>query len=108
VPLGGRAGSHQSARAFVPHLTVGQWAAGAELDAALSELRAGWAALRWRVDSLALLSRAGPDEPFAVHARVLLADGAGGRCRWELVEPPQPYRPEPPPQRALAPSPLAV
>jgi hypothetical protein len=77
----------------VPHLTVGQWAGGAELDDALRTLRAGWEPLRWRVDSLALLSRAGPDEPFAVHARVLLADGVGGRCRWELVEPPEPYLP---------------
>jgi RNA 2',3'-cyclic 3'-phosphodiesterase len=56
---------------FVPHLSLGQAAGRAELEARLSELRALWNPSTFEVASVALLFRQG-DHPFEVDGTVSL------------------------------------
>jgi hypothetical protein len=75
---------------FVPHMTVGQWPDDDELGACVRQLQEAWSPIDWRVDSIALLSRAGQDEPYATHARIWLPDRSAP-ARWEMVDPPELY-----------------
>ena len=70
----------QTARgAFVPHLTVGQFSAQHDVDALEKALSKSWEPLCTSVTEVALISRAGQDEPFLVHWRVLLGSGTAVR-----------------------------
>lgn len=65
--------------AFTPHLSLGQWRTPAEVAAAAQRLAGGWSPLTFPVGGVALLSRAGFEDPFAVRWYVPFGGGAAQR-----------------------------
>lgn len=77
VPACTELGGSDGAR-FMPHLTVGQWAQGADRGAsAIAALNAEWKPIAWTVDSVLVLTRPADEEPSAFRVRARIQLGAG-------------------------------
>jgi RNA 2',3'-cyclic 3'-phosphodiesterase len=64
------------AAGFVPHLSVGQAVGRSQLRERLGELRTSWQPIAFDVEEIALISREGDEDPFAVDRTVALGDNA--------------------------------
>jgi len=61
-----------SDQGFIPHLSLGQFRPH-NVESFVSQLRPNWTEIVFQVTDIALISRSGPDDPFAIRKTVPLA-----------------------------------